>query len=299
MEEFDFDPETGLFSGWDAEKETYDAHSWHYETDHEEPWDTSESGTYAWSVKPGVPAFDKPVLTVPKKDATLQHERCVYQKFKEHYSATTWIPFAVFAAWTREDLELVYSLGLPLVLLARRAPFCMHWVRPSIRMALRILALCRFLQLLSGNIGVPGGGVCALRGEPNVQGATDMGMLVNEQPAYLKWSNTTDRDTLAHWLSSQTYSDGYYTNKPKFMISQLKEWFGENATVENDYGYDWWPKVPNHDGSDWSRDVLLREDEGRHHEGLLHAWGMNPCHSAPNSGNVRRSMANLRLGCSC
>ncbi len=131
MEEFDFDPETGLFSGWDAEKETYDAHSWHYETDHEEPWDTSESGTYAWSVKPGVPAFDKPVLTVPKKDATLQHERCVYQKFKEHYPATTWIPFAVFAAWTREDLELVYSLGLPLVLLARRAPFCMHWVSPA------------------------------------------------------------------------------------------------------------------------------------------------------------------------
>ena len=22
-------------------------------------------------------------------------------------------------------------------------------------------------------------------------------------------------------------------------------------------------------------------------------WGMNPCHSAPNGGNVRRSMANL------
>ena len=36
-------------------------------------------------------------------------------------------------------------------------------------------------------------GVNALRGEPNVQGATDMGMMVNEHPAYLKWANTTDR----------------------------------------------------------------------------------------------------------
>ena len=138
---------------------------------------------------------------------------------------------------------------------------------------------------------LPGGGVCALRGEPNVQGATDMGMLVNEQPAYLKWSNTTDRDTLAHWLSSQTYSDGYYTNKPKFMVSALKEWYGENATVENDYGYDWWPKVPSHDGSDWSEMSSFEKMKEGTMKGY-YAWGMNPCHSAPNSGNVRRSMAN-------
>lgn len=116
-------------------------------------------------------------------------------------------------------------------------------------------------------------------------------MLVNEQPAYLKWSNTTDRDTLAHWLSSQTYSDGYYTNKPKFMVSQLKEWYGENATVENDYGYDWWPKVPSHDGSDWSEMSSFEKMKEGTMKGY-YAWGMNPCHSAPNSGNVRRSMAN-------
>ena len=30
------------------------------------------------------------------------------------------------------------------------------------------------IQLLLGNIGVPGGGLNALRGEPNVQGCTDM-----------------------------------------------------------------------------------------------------------------------------
>ncbi len=61
------------------------------------------------------------------------------------------------------------------------------------------------LQLLLGNIGVPGGGVNALRGEPNVQGATDMGMLVNEHPAYLKWSNTTDRASLRKWLEPDLF----------------------------------------------------------------------------------------------
>src|SRR5258708_40290743 len=41
------------------------------------------------------------------------------------------------------------------------------------------------LQLLLGNIGKPGGGVNALRGEPNVQGACDMAVLYNYMPGYL------------------------------------------------------------------------------------------------------------------
>lgn len=75
------------------------------------------------------------------------------------------------------------------------------------------------------------------------------------------------------------------------MVSALKEWYGENATVENDYGYDWWPKVPSHDGSDWSEMSSFEKMKEGTMKGY-YAWGMNPCHSAPNSDNVRRSMAN-------
>ena len=149
------------------------------------------------------------------------------------------------------------------------------------------------LQLLLGNIGIPGGGVNALRGEPNVQGATDRGMLVHEHPAYLKWSNTTDRSSLRKWLESQTYSDGYYANKSKFLISSLKEWFGENATVDNDYGYDWWPKVPSGPGAQDYTHISTFELMDR---GVIKGyfnWGMNPCHSAPNASFVRCSMAKL------
>lgn len=40
------------------------------------------------------------------------------------------------------------------------------------------------LQMLTGNMGIPGGGVNPLRGQNNVQGACDMGGLPNVYPAY-------------------------------------------------------------------------------------------------------------------
>jgi len=43
---------------------------------------------------------------------------------------------------------------------------------------------CANLQMLLGNIGIPGGGVNPLRGQNNVQGACDMGGLPNVYPAY-------------------------------------------------------------------------------------------------------------------
>ena len=291
-EHYEFDPETGLFSGWNEDSETYDAHSWHYETEKEIPWDTSATGAYHWSVGAGVPKFDKPVLTVPKKDTTLKNKRCVYQQFKKHYSRYDLDTVCKVCGMDKADLELVYKTWCESCAPGKSGTILYALGQTQHTYGAQNTRAMSILQLLSGNVGVPGGGVCALRGEPNVQGATDMGMLVNEQPAYLKWANTTDRDSLKHWLESQTYSDGYYTNKPKFMISQLKEFYGEKATIDNDFGYDWWPKVPSHDGSDWSEMSSFEKMK----EGVIkgyYAWGMNPCHSAPNSGNVRRSMANL------
>ncbi len=40
------------------------------------------------------------------------------------------------------------------------------------------------LQMMLGNFGIPGGGVNPLRGQNNVQGACDMGCLVNVYPGY-------------------------------------------------------------------------------------------------------------------
>ena len=41
------------------------------------------------------------------------------------------------------------------------------------------------LQLLLGNIGMPGGGVNALRGHSNIQGLSDLGLMSDLLPGYM------------------------------------------------------------------------------------------------------------------
>lgn len=287
---YEFDPETGFFSGWDPEARKYSAATWHYQIESETPWDTEPNGDYAWVKKPGTPIFTPPEHEVVKKDLTLQNPMCVWNKFKEHYSRYDLDTVSSICGMDKETLELVYktygSTGQPgkagTILYALGQTQHTYGAQNTRAMSV--------LQLLLGNVGIPGGGVNALRGEPNVQGATDMGMMVNEHPAYLKWANTTDRSSLRKWLESQTYSNGYYTNKPKFLISSLKEWFGENATFENDYGYDWWPKVPaSPDYTMMSTFELMSQESIK---GYFN-WGMNPAASAPNAKFAREAMAKL------
>lgn len=147
------------------------------------------------------------------------------------------------------------------------------------------------VQLLLGNIGVAGGGLNALREEPNVQGASDMALLVFDFPGYLKWPLEGTMPDLATWLSHETAPAGYYTNKPKFFISSLKEWYGDNATVENDYGYDWLPKVPV-DGLNYTTmGTFHRMTEGSL-KGMF-VWVQNPAHSEPNHNYTVSAMSNL------
>jgi formate dehydrogenase major subunit len=91
------------------------------------------------------------------------------------------------------------------------------------------------LQLLLGNIGKPGGGVNALRGEPNVQGACDMAVLYNYMPGYLN-SATNAEPTIYHYVRKNGIADSRY------LVNTLKAFFGDAATEANGYGYEWLPK---------------------------------------------------------
>jgi formate dehydrogenase alpha subunit len=53
---------------------------------------------------------------------------------------------------------------------------------------------CANLQMLLGNMGVPGGGVNPLRGQNNVQGACDMGGLPNVYPSYQRVTDPASQD---------------------------------------------------------------------------------------------------------
>ena len=289
-EQYSFDVNEGIFSGFNEETAPSDNPSWHSQVESTKTWDTSEGGAYAWAAAPGVPEFTPPTLEVPKRDMTLQDPMCVFQQMKKHYSRYDLDTVSSVCGMDKDLLEKVYatyaSTGAPdksgTILYALGQTQHTYGAQNCRSMGI--------LQLLLGNVGVAGGGVNALRGEPNVQGATDMGMLVANQPGYLNWPTEYGTPSLRKWCEKETYSDGYYTNKPKFVVSALKEWFGDAATVDNDYGYDWWPKVPK------SPDYSIIGSFELMSQGVIKGyfnWGMNPCHSAPNAGNVRRSMANL------
>ncbi len=71
-------------------------------------------------------------------------------------------------------------------LLSQNHPLAVIWamgITQHTSGVLNVLALAN-LQMLLGNMGVPGGGVNPLRGQNNVQGACDMGALPNVFPGY-------------------------------------------------------------------------------------------------------------------
>ncbi|NPD32196.1 molybdopterin-dependent oxidoreductase [Eggerthellaceae bacterium zg-997] len=288
---FDFDVETGLFSGWNAEKKAYDKSSWGYQVDSTSEWDTSEGGAYAWAKAEGVPAFTPPKVKTPKKDPTLQDPNCVFQLMKRHYERYTIEKVCSICGMDPETLEEVYSIfcstgkpGKAGTILYALGQTQHHYGAQNTRI------MC-MIQMLLGNAGVSGGGLNALRGEPNVQGATDMGMTVYDTPGYMRWPNAFETRSLREWCEHETYAAGYYTNKPKFMVSFLKEWFGEAATVENDYGYDWLPKIPKN-GDDYTTMGTFHLMDAGIMKGYF-TWGHNPVHSDPNAKFSRNAMKNL------
>ena len=189
-EDYDFDVESGLFTGWDKKSGKYDQASWAYQTESETKWDTSVTGAYSWVKADGVPQFTPPVLKTPKKDKTLKDKHTVYQIMKKHYSRYDLDTVCNVCGMDKETLEKVYKT------------YCKSGAKDKSGTILYALgqtqhtfganncrAMC-IVQLLLGNVGIPGGGVNALRGEPNVQGATDMAMLVFDLPGYLPVSYT-------------------------------------------------------------------------------------------------------------
>jgi formate dehydrogenase major subunit len=107
------------------------------------------------------------------------------------------------------------------------------------------------LQLLLGNVGRAGGGVNALRGHSNIQGATDMAGLYDSLPGYLKVPTPAD-GSFAGWMKritptaskpSQWESFNYWSNTPKFVVSLLKMMYGDAATKQNEWAFDYLPKV--------------------------------------------------------
>jgi formate dehydrogenase major subunit len=253
----------GLFTGWDEAKHTYDRTSWKYQLDGE--------GN-------------------PKRDPTLKDPHTVFQLLTRHYSR-----------YTPEMVERV--CGIPKAKFEEVAQLYCSNSGPektgTITYALNltqhtngvenIRALC-MLQLLLGNIGRPGGGVVALRGHANVQGATDLELLYHELPGYLAMPLRDAHPDLKTYLEKETPKGGYWTNKPKFMISLLKAFYGDAATKDNEFGYQWLPKRASADA--YSHQHIFVDMYAGKIKGFL-ADGQNPAVGGPNAKLARSALAKL------
>jgi formate dehydrogenase major subunit len=142
------------------------------------------------------------------------------------------------------------------------------------------------LQLLLGNVGRAGGGVNALRGHSNIQGATDMAGIFDILPGYLKMPTPADRD-FKSYLERTTpkpskpapwQSFNYWSNTPAFAVSLMKAFYGDAAKKENDWAFDYLPKIDRK----YSWAEIWDDMYAGKVKGLL-AFGMNGVSIGPNS----------------
>ncbi len=258
----------GLFSGFNPKTQIYDKKAWSFALD------------------------DK---GVPQRDLTMQHPRCVMQLLKKHYSRYDLDTVASVCGTDKAALEKVYATyaatGKPDK--AGTVMYAMGWTQKTVGVQnIRSMAM---IQLLLGNIGVAGGGVNALRGEANVQGSTDQGLLIHIWPGYLG-TPTSTMTTLEEYnrlntpKSNDPMSVNWWGNKPKYVASLIKSLYpGEDLET----GYAMLPKLDGHKPMSYYYWLTLFN---RMHKGEFQgvfAWGMNPACSGANAQKNREAFGKL------
>ena len=186
------------------------------------------------------------------RDPTLQHPRCVYQILKRHFArytpemvertAASRAPtFSSCASWWTQasgrerTAAVVYAVG---------------WTQHTV--GAQYIRTASIIQLLLGNIGRPGGGIMAMRGHASIQGSTDIPTLFNLLPGYLPMPHATSGQGPSHvaWTAFAATSRRVSgTNADDYMVSLLKEYWGDAATPENDFCFDYLPRINGDHGT--------------------------------------------------
>ena len=277
----------GLFSGFQAEKRAYDASTWSYD----EP-KKAEASNQPKPMQDDSQSFSGRAGQVggpPKTDPTLQHPRCVFQILRRHY-----------ARYTPEFVEDVCGTSKATFLKVaetladasgpdRTSVICyaVGWTQHTT--GVQMIRASTIVALLLGNIGRPGGGILALRGHASIQGSTDIPTLYNLLPGYLNIpSALKSHETLAEYIKTEMSVTSYWVNFPNFITSLLKAWYGEQSRKENDWRYDWLPKIV---GDHSHMPMMVAMAEGQI-QGFF-AMGQNPAVGGQNAGYQRKALAKL------
>src|SRR3954454_11843348 len=231
----------GLFSGYVPAERRYDTDTWQYAGQQLDPSASQHRDQDVQTREGGATTGAAPASQL---DSTLQDPHCVFQLVRRH-----------FARYTPEMVEQV--TGCPPETFTKVAEtilensgrdrttafaYAVAWTQHT--NGPQMIGCCALLQLLLGNMGRPGGGIMALRGHASIQGSTDVPTLYHSIHGYMPaFSALKDHATIRDYIATEANPTSYWANYPKFLVSYLKSMYGDAATAENDFGYDWHPKI--------------------------------------------------------
>jgi formate dehydrogenase major subunit len=301
----DTDELDGLFSGFDAEHRTYDQASWQYEgmtipaasgerdqrvttggaEHHGTDPDTSQSRTaHGESHGSGGPAL----VGTPHRDETLEHPRCVFQVLKRHFARYTPEVVEDLCGVPPEQFAMVCDALTENSGPERTSAFAyaVGWTQHTV--GSQYIRTASILQLLLGNIGRPGGGIMALRGHASIQGSSDIPTLFDLLPGYLPMPHAHQHESLDDYVASDSAQRGFWANLRSYLVSLLKEYWGDAATPENDFCFDYLPRIT---GSHSTYETVRAQLEGTVKGYFL--MGENPAVGSANAKMQRLGMAKL------
>jgi formate dehydrogenase major subunit len=294
----------GMFSGYDQDNHLYDPSSWQYEgvneasaggkrdAQYDQRTQGSEGGGGQDADRSGGSeshGSGGPSLSgEPTVDPTLQHPRCVFQVLKRH-----------FARYTPEVVADICGVPSELFLQVAEAitensgrdrttafAYAVGWTHHTV--GVQYIRTAAILQALLGNIGRPGGGILALRGHASIQGSTDIPTLFNILPGYIPMPHAHKHETLAEFIKADAADKGYWGNMDAYTVSLLKSWWGDAATADNDFCFDYLPRLTGDHGT--YNTVMRQIDDGG---GGYFVVGENPAVGSANAKMQRLGMANL------
>jgi formate dehydrogenase major subunit len=258
----------GLFSGYSDAKRSYDPATWGYDKD-----------------RAGYAVVDE----------TLQDPRCVFQVMKAHYSRYTPEMVSNICGTPKDAFlkicEMIGSTAAPER--AMTILYALGWTQHST--GSQMIRTAAMMQLLLGNIGISGGGMNALRGHSNIQGLTDLGLLSSALPGYLtlprQKEQSFDDFVKARALKPLRPNQmSYWQNFPKFHVSFMKAWYGNAATRDNNWAFEYLPKL------DKEYDILQAfELMGQGKMNGYICQGFNPVGSAPNKAKIVGALSKLKF----
>ena len=277
----------GLFSGFDPETGRYDRTTWMYEGGEiAAAAGVREHTSQAFSEKTGAGMRTEQV----ERDETLQHPRCVFQILKRHFSRYTPEMVERICGVPQEDFRWVADQLVENSGRERTTAYCyaVGWTQHSV--GVQMIRTAAILQLLTGNIGRPGGGIVALRGHASIQGSTDIPTLYDLLPGYLEMPSAhDDQETLEQYVATGGSDTGWWSFFETYIVSLLKAWYGDGASEENDYGFGAMPRIS---GNHSHFSTMMRALDGGV-DGLF-VMGQNPAVGSQHSGLQRRALASLK-----